>query len=95
MTRRGEGVSSALSQDPELTLIVRLCRELAKLGLNVGVSDAKPAAVIRPRVRAPLWVTVDDSQDYYEWLEADKQYPTDSPAEAAALLADAIKAETP
>lgn len=84
-----------VDQDPELTLITGLCRELAKLGLNVGMSDARPAAVIRPRVCAPLWVTVDDSHCYYEWLESDKRYPATSPAEAAALIAEAIKAKSP
>lgn len=85
-------MSDALSRDSKLALIVGLCRELAKLGLNVGMSDARPAAVIRPRICGPLWVTVDDSQSYYEWLEADKRYRTTSPAEAAALIAEAIKA---
>lgn len=85
-------MSGALSQDPKLTLIVRLCRELAKLGVNVGLSDARPAAVIRPRVRGPLWVTVDESHQFYEWLEADKRYPASSPTHAATSIAKAINA---
>jgi hypothetical protein len=37
------GMSGAVDRDPELVLIAGLCRELAKLGLNVGMSDARPA----------------------------------------------------
>jgi hypothetical protein len=86
-------MSGALSQNPKLTLIVGLCRELAKLGLNVGMSDARPAAVIRSRVRAPLWITVDDSHAYYEWCDGGTRYPTSDAVEAAVRIADAIKAE--
>jgi hypothetical protein len=89
---RGEGMSGALDQDPKLTLIVVLCRELAKLGLNVGISDARPAAVVR--ARASSCVTVDDSQNYYQWQETSNRYPTADPADAAAHIAEAIKAKS-
>lgn len=81
-------------RDSGLTLITDLCRELAKLGVNVGLSDAAPAAIIRPRVRRPFWVTVDRSRQFYECPEADKRYPVTSPAQAATSIAEAVKAES-
>jgi len=53
-------------QDRELVLIIGLCRELTKFGLNVGMSDARPAAMVRTRQNPPLWITVDDSIEFFE-----------------------------
>jgi hypothetical protein len=41
----------------ELGLITALCRESAKLGLNVAMSDARPAALIRIAAKPPTWIT--------------------------------------
>jgi hypothetical protein len=38
-----------------------LRREVAKLVLNVGMSDARTAAVIRTGTRPPLWITVGET----------------------------------
>ncbi|HZE30597.1 MAG TPA: hypothetical protein VE198_04075 [Actinoallomurus sp.] len=40
--------------DSELARITTLCREAAKLGPDVGMSDARPAAVIRTPAEPPL-----------------------------------------
>jgi hypothetical protein len=69
---------------PELMRIVALCREAAKLGLNVGMSDARPAMVIRTAARPPLWITVGDSGEFFEWHQ--HRHPVTDPAGAAALI---------
>ncbi|GAB2813780.1 hypothetical protein GCM10027176_17830 [Actinoallomurus bryophytorum] len=69
---------------PELMRIVTLCREAAKLGLNVGISDARPAVVIRTATEPPLWITVDDAGEFYEWDQ--DRHPVTDPAGAAALV---------
>ena len=67
-----------------LMWIVALCREAAKLGLNVGISDARPAVVIRTRTKPPLWITVSDSGEFFEWHQ--ERHPVTDPAGAAALI---------
>jgi hypothetical protein len=69
---------------PELMRIVALCREAAKLGLNVGISDARPAVVIRTAAKPPLWITVSDSGEFFEWHQ--DRHPVTDPAGAAALV---------
>ena len=71
---------------PELGLIAALCRESAKLGLNVGMSDARPAAVIRTEARPPTWITVGVSGEFFEWQGADIRHSVSDPAGAAALI---------
>jgi hypothetical protein len=68
----------------ELMLIVALCREAAKLGLNVGISDARPAVVIRTAANPPMWITVDDSGEFFEWNQG--RHPVTDPAGAAAFV---------
>lgn len=70
----------------ELTLIAALCRESAKLGLNVGMSDARPAAVFRTTARPPTWIAVGVSGEFFEWQGAEKRHPVADPAGAATLI---------
>ena len=70
----------------DLTLIALLCREAAKLGLNVGMSDARPAAVFRTPGRPPAWITVGVSGEFYELHGSQNRYPVTDPAAAAALI---------
>ena len=86
-------MSDAFNRDPKLVLITELCRELAKLGLNVGMSDARPAAVIRPRICSPLCVTVDASGDFFEWSQSEHRHPVTDSAGAAALISEQVKAQ--
>jgi hypothetical protein len=97
------------SHDRELGLIIGLCRELGKLGLNVGLSDARPAAVVRQSrssgtspgdacatmrtSEAPgLWITVDESAEFFEWADAEHRHPVDDPPGAAAVISEHAKA---
>jgi hypothetical protein len=70
----------------ELVSITALCRESAKLGLNVGMSDARPAAVFRTTTRPPTWFTVGVSGDFFEWHDTEKRHPVADPAGAAAFI---------
>jgi hypothetical protein len=70
----------------ELVLIAALCRESAKLGLNVGMSDARPAAVIRTVTRPPTWITVGVTGEFFEWQGAAIRHSKTDPAGAAALI---------
>lgn len=71
---------------PELMLIAALCRESAKLGLSVGMSDARPAALFRTVTRPPRWFAVGVSGGFFEWQGAENRYPIADPAGAAACI---------
>jgi len=83
----------ALHHDRELELIIELCRPLARIGLNVGMSDARPAAVIRIGNGPSLWITVDPSGEFFEWDQADRRYPATDAAGAAALIHEHVRAQ--
>ncbi|GLY74394.1 hypothetical protein Airi01_026610 [Actinoallomurus iriomotensis] len=80
-------------QDRELELITHLCRRLAALGLSVGMSDARPAAVIRTRNEPTLTITVDASGDCFEWSEGAHRHPVADPSGAAAAIVEYVKAQ--
>jgi hypothetical protein len=84
---------AVLSRDAELGALTVLCRELAKLGLNLGLSDARPAVVIRMKGIPPLWITVDTSGEFFEWCEAEKRHAIADPPGAASQLAEYVKAQ--
>jgi hypothetical protein len=88
-------VTNAGDRAPELRLIAELCRESAKRGLNVGMSDARPAAVIRTGTAPPWWITVDASGEFFEWRAAGFRHPAADPAGAAALVARRVTAPGP
>jgi hypothetical protein len=83
----------ALQQDRELELITGLCRRLARMDLNVGMSDAQPAVVIRIRNEPSLWITVDRSGEYFEWHEAQYQHSVTDSAGAAVVISEYVKAQ--
>lgn len=85
----GTGRPSRLDRDPKLVLISELCRELAKLGQSVGLSDARPALMVRTGTNAPLWITVDECAEFFEY--ADERHPVTDPAGAAAQLVKHIR----
>lgn len=72
------------SKRNDLTRIVALCREAARLGLDVGMSDARPAVVIRTAAKPPLWIAVDHTGEFFEWHQ--DRHPVTDPAGAAALI---------
>ncbi|MCO6010180.1 hypothetical protein NE236_34970 [Actinoallomurus purpureus] len=73
----------------ELTILVELCRELAKLGLSVGMSDARPALSVRRGLTGrKVWIEVDASCASYVWRRDDQDHhPVDDPAGAATRIA--------
>lgn len=74
----------------DLDRLVELCRELAKLGVHVGLSDARPALSVRrqPTDRR-VWVQVDAASGSFVWRRDDLAWhPADDPAGAAARLAE-------
>jgi hypothetical protein len=80
------------NRHPELEAIADLCRELAKLGLSVGMSDARPALVIRGGAVSPVWITVDASGTRFEWNETET-HPVSDLAGAAAFVAERFKSQ--
>jgi hypothetical protein len=80
-------------RDRELGLIIGLCRELTSLGLSVGLSDARPAAVVRTSQNPPLWIIVDESAEFFEWADAEYRHPVDDPPGAAAVISEHAKAQ--
>ncbi|GAA4630344.1 hypothetical protein GCM10023196_055330 [Actinoallomurus vinaceus] len=70
----------------KVLLLVELCRELAKLGIGAGLSDARPALSVR---RGPadrnVWISLDGSGESYVWGRDD--HAVGDPAGAAARIA--------
>jgi hypothetical protein len=79
------------SHSRDLYRLVELCRELAKLDVHVGVSDARPALSVRGDLTGrKVWVEIDAGS--YVWRRDDlARHPADDPAGAAACLADYLK----
>jgi hypothetical protein len=82
-------------RDPgrDLNRLTELCRELAKFGVQVGLSDARPAlSVRRDLADRRVWVEVDVADGSFVWRRDDlARHPADDPAGAAACLADYLK----
>jgi hypothetical protein len=71
--------------------IVALCRELATRGLNVGMSDARPAVLVRVKRMPLVHVTIDESGEFFEWDTPLNRHPISDPAGAAAQLAENVR----
>jgi hypothetical protein len=82
---------SGLSRD--LGRLAELCRELAKLGVRVGLSDARPAVSVRGDLTGrKVWVEIDPAGELFVWRRDDlARHPADDPAGAAAHLAEYLK----
>ncbi len=74
----------------DLDRLTELCRELAKFGVQVGLSDARPAlSVRRDLTDRRVWVEIDASGGSFVWRRDDlARHPADDPAGAAARLAE-------
>ncbi|GAA4510805.1 hypothetical protein GCM10023191_073960 [Actinoallomurus oryzae] len=83
------------AHDRELRLITGLCRELAKLGLNVGMSDARPAVLVRKQGEPVLMITMDGSGGFFEWSEGENRHPAIDMAGAAAAVSEHVKNPQP
>lgn len=92
---RDDLMINSVCRNPELILISELCRELAKLGLNVGLSDARPAVAVRTSQAAPMWISLNDAGEFFEWSEGKNQYPATDPVGAAAVISEHVKRQGP
>ncbi|GAA0349462.1 hypothetical protein NE235_36405 [Actinoallomurus spadix] len=77
----------------ELETLVELCRELVRLGVKPGLSDARPALSVRTELsHRKVWVEVDALRGAFVWRRDDhERHPLDDPAGAAARLAEYMK----
>lgn len=73
-----------IEQTEEVRLLAALCRELARHGLDVGMSDAKPALSVRRGSAPRLWIVVDTG--CYAWGRG-RRGPVSDPAGTAAEIA--------
>lgn len=75
----------------DMRRLVELCRELANLGVHVGVSDARPALSVGGDLTdRKVWVEIDDGA--FVWRRDDmSRHPANDPAGAATCLADYLK----
>ncbi|MEV5708292.1 hypothetical protein [Actinoallomurus sp. NPDC052274] len=91
-TEWGERMMNESGHSRELSRLVDLCRELAKLGVHVGVSDARPALSVRGDLTdRKVWVEIDAGS--FVWRRDDlARHPVDDAAGAAACLANYLKA---
>ncbi|GAA4625959.1 hypothetical protein GCM10023196_032210 [Actinoallomurus vinaceus] len=73
-------------------VLVDLCRELIKLGVHVGLSDARPALSVRGGLALrKVWIEVDPSGESFVWRRDDRAHHADDPAGAAARIAKYLK----
>jgi hypothetical protein len=81
-------VDSSAVMNREIRLLSDLVRELVRLGFQVGMSDARPAAFIGDGAgRVVLVVSV--SGDYFEWRKGeDSHLVTDTVGAAGAIAAE-------
>jgi hypothetical protein len=78
----------SIQQTEGVRLLAVLCRELAQLGLDVGMSDAKPAlSVRRRRTERRLWISIDVDDGFFEWCDGRRRHAVSDPAGAAKLIA--------
>ncbi|WP_329250082.1 hypothetical protein OG417_04370 [Actinoallomurus sp. NBC_01490] len=74
----------------ELAPVAALCRESAKIGMSVGMIDARPAAVIRARTRPSEWITVGVAGELFEWRGDGNRHSVRDPAGAAVRILEQI-----
>jgi hypothetical protein len=87
----------SIEQTEGVRLLTALCRELASLGLDVGMTDAKPALSVRlSRTNPRLWISVNVDDGAFEWRRGDRRRHTAAdPAGAAKLIADDVRGLPP
>ncbi|GAA4628683.1 hypothetical protein GCM10023196_046070 [Actinoallomurus vinaceus] len=81
------------SDNRNLGILVELCRELIKLGVNVGLSDARPALSVRgDLISKKVWIEIDQSGESFVWRRNDQaRHSVGDPAGAAAKIAEYVK----
>ena len=82
----------SIEQTAEVRLLAALCRELARQGFDVGMSDAKPALSVRLNPTEPrLWISVDVRDGFFEWCR--RRHAVTDLAGAAKLIAADVSSE--
>lgn len=84
----------SIDQTEEIRLLTSLCRELATLGMDVGMSDAAPALSVRWGRRDPrLWVSVSVRDECFRWQASrlDRRHPAADAPGAAKLIAEDLR----
>jgi hypothetical protein len=81
------------SRERELGVLMELCRELVRLGVPVGMSDARPAVSVPGGLAdRRIWIEVDASRNSFVWRGDDhERHTVEDPAGAAARLAEYVK----
>lgn len=79
----------AIRYDEELRLLAELCRELADLGLTVGLRDALPGLTVSTDIPGvPLYVFVSETGTHFDWDNAAMRHPVgDIPGAARRIAA--------
>jgi hypothetical protein len=77
----------------DLEALSLLCRELARLGMTFGISDARPAVWVRSSLTdSKVWISVNPSGQLFTWRRDDvDRHPVEDPAGAAAQLFEYLK----
>ncbi|MCO6006182.1 hypothetical protein NE236_14410 [Actinoallomurus purpureus] len=81
---------SGSTSDRKLQTLVALCQELIKLGVKVGLSDARPALSVRGAlVERKLWIEIDPTGEFFVWRLDDRVHrAVNDPAGAAAEITE-------
>lgn len=79
-----------ISYDAELKLLSSLLVELVRLKVGVGISDARPAVMIRTPEHRVWTITVDPAGEFYCWDPVGR-FDARDPAGAAAHLAELVR----
>lgn len=83
-----------IDQNERIRLLAELCRELTRLGLTVGMSDAKPALSVRLGIStARLWISIGTTGEFFEWHGGG--HPVTEPGDAARRIADHVGSRAP
>lgn len=88
--RRGrvKMMRDAFDRDRELWLLGDLCRELARVGVNVIMSDARPAVLVPVGAsKLGLSVLVNGSSNLFTWGDEHTHEVSDRAGAAAAIVA--------
>jgi hypothetical protein len=90
VARRSARGVIGMEHGDQVRLLAALCRELAILGLDVGMSDARPAVSVRRSRGDPrLWISVDIQDGCFSWREG--HHAVDDAAGAAGRIATDVR----
>jgi hypothetical protein len=86
-------MGSAIGRYQQLRLLGDLCRELAKLGIRMSISDALPAVRVPVEgSKSALSVEVDGVAGVFAWAD-EHSHPVDDRAGAAAAIVAWVRSQ--